>query len=415
MSIDALQTVLILLGVVTVAYIVTHFVSDFLQKRYGFVTGVEYIVLGAIVGPGFGLLDQDTISHVSPAIVLGTGSLGLLTGLQMNIRRMLRYRPAASGAAGIISLSTILFVAGLPLAVAYYVWGLERVYEYVPHAIALGAVAMIADQGLVRTIVAFLHARGDAQQMLLRVARLCSSMAVLAFGIIFCVSKTESIIGWGEGHLQIGLLWYATHIVVGGVLGLLFVAFLVREFEEDKILTIILGMVIFCSGLAYYLELSPIVVNFTLGFVLANTSKQAERIEALILSIERPLYIVLFFFAGAMLSFGIPWWGWAVFVPYVALRQFGRGIGGVVAGRATAAGRDYPPMGLSLMAPGGLSVAMALDYLEVYESSEQAAIVYSTIILGVLVSEIFSYRYTRRWLIDATDVAPSYTRNEEEE
>ena len=50
--------------------------------------------------------------------------------------------------------------------------------------------------------------------------------------------------------------------------------------------------------------------------------------------------------------------------------------------------------------------AMALNFLEVYGVTPLARASYTALILFILGSEILSYRRTRSWLIDYTDVPP---------
>ncbi len=411
---DSLRPVLILLGVVTVAYLVAHVASEWLQKRFGFVTGVEYMVIGAILGPGVGVLSQDMTGKFVPAIVLGTGCLGLLTGLQLNLRRLLAFRRGAFMPAALISLSTLLFVGVLPLGVLFYALDVVDWTKLLPHLLAIAAVGLVADQSMIRSLVAYLHARGDGVHYLLRVARVSSSIAVVIFGVLFCLNKPVlTFIPIDLGTWAAGGFWFGSHLALGAVLGLIFAAFLLRDYEDDKLLAVLMGMVMFTSGLAYYLQLSPVFVNFVLGLVLSNINRQSERVEQMLLSVERPLYIVLFFFAGAYLQFDIPWWAFGGFVVFLILRIMGRSLGGIVTSRAAPATRDYPPMGAALLAPGGLSVAMALDYFEVYNATQWGPSVYATLVLTIISSEIIAYRATRRWLIDATDVATEYTSKKE--
>ncbi|MEZ4460992.1 MAG: cation:proton antiporter [bacterium] len=405
---DTLQPVLILLGVVTFAYLVAHGASEWLQRRFGFVTGVEYMVVGAVLGPGVGLLSEDMTSKFVPAIVLGTGSLGLLTGLQLNLRRMTAHRTGAVLPAFWVSVLTLLVVGIVPMALLTYFAGNEALSRFLPHVLAIAAVALVADQSMIRSLVGYLHARGDGVNFLLRVARVCSAIAVVVFGVLFCLNKPVIYLPIEVNLWGAGALWFGAHLILGGVLGVIFAAFLLRDYEDDKLLAVTMGMVIFTSGLAYYLQLSPVFVNFVLGFVLSNINRQSDRVEQMLLSVERPLYIVLFFFAGADLRFDIPWWAYGGFLILLLLRLVGRTAGGFIVGRLTPGTRSFPMMGTALLAPGGLSVAMALDYFEVYDETEWGAIVYVTLVLAIISSEIISYRATRRWLIDATDVATEY-------
>lgn len=408
LSTETFQAILILLGVVSVAYIVTHVASEWISERLGIVTGVEYIILGAIVGPGFGLFDTQTLTQLSPAIVLGTGSLGLLTGLQLEVRRMGARTLTAFTIAVVVSLVTFIAVSGLPLLALAYFDVIDSVRYYAPHLLCVGAVAVVASIGPLRSLIAFLDARGPGTDLALRVARACSSIGIIIFGLIFCLYKPAGeLLNWAPASSALGsfIVWFVIHLLLGGVLGLIFTAFLIRDFEDEKILTVVIGMVIFTSGLAYYLKLSPIFVNFVLGMVLANMCRQSGHVESMLTSVERPLYIVLFFFAGAALTFGIAPWAYALFVPYLILRLFGRFVGGVLAGRLTPTARQLPPMGAALWAPGALSVAMALNFKDVYGDLTFAAEIYVALVIAIVISEAVAYRKGRRWLIDATDVA----------
>jgi hypothetical protein len=62
-------------------------------------------------------------------------------------------------------------------------------------------------------------------------------------------------------------------------------------------------------------------------------------------------------------------------------------------------------MGAVTYFPGGLSVAMALNYSSVFGNVPLAQEIYFAVIVAVLISEVMAYRPTRRWLIDATNVS----------
>jgi hypothetical protein len=121
---------------------------------------------------------------------------------------------------------------------------------------------------------------------------------------------------------------------------------------------------------------------------------------------ERPLYIVLFFFAGASLVFKAPWWAYLAPLGYLALRSAGRWLGGVIALR-TSSEPGVPSLGRVLLAPGGLSVAMLLNFQEVYGALSISPAVYTGLLISLIASEILAYTRTRAWLIDNTDVPPS--------
>lgn len=406
------RTILILLLVVSLAYVVSHGLAGWISKRFGVVTGVEYIVLGAIVGPITGLLDESTLGKLDSALVLGTGSLGLLAGLEIRARRSSIATGGGFAPAVIVSILTFLLVAGAPAALLVYFGGLEGLLGHVPYLVALGAIALVADSRPIRALGTYLDARGAGGFVAARIARMCSAIAVVVFGIAFCIGKPfVDVLGYSLTPLGATVAWLLVHLALGGVLAVLFLGFLFRDYEEERLLTVLIGMVIFASGIAFYLGLSPIFVCFVVGWGL-GWSRRADQLEPMLVSVERPLYIVLFFFAGAELGFGLPAWSYLLFVPFLVLRWWGRALGGWVASRVVASAARLPPMGAVTYFPGGLSVAMALNFSSVFGHLPFAEEAYFAIILAILFSEVSAYRPARRWFIDATNVSTQRSSDE---
>lgn len=423
-DIETLETILVLLTVVSVAFIATHVVAEWVSKKFGVVTGVEYILVGALLGPVFGVLDEDTLGKVAPALILGTGSLGFLAGLRLNFSssttsqsgRAVRYLQTLLIGL-VIAVVTMAVVGVVPIAVLGYVASWDVALTYTPLFLCVGAIAMVADLAPLRSLIDFLGAEGEAGTLILSIARVSSSFAVVAFGLIFCVfhEMPAGLLDAELTPLQGAGFWLAIHLFIGTVLGVIFTLFLLRDFEDEKILTVVIGMVFFTSGIAYYLKLSPIFVNFVLGVVLGTTCKQSEHVREMLLSIERPLYIILFFFGGASLVFDVSLWAFAVFVPYLVLRWLGRTAGGVATSRFFGRMNRIPQPGPALWAPGGLSIAMLLNFSDVYGDIPYIDEAFLGLLMAIVASEVLAYRYSRRWLIDAADVALPRVEGDAEE
>ncbi len=403
LSNEAFESILFLIGVIGLAYVVAGVLSGWVERKWGLVIGAEYIILGAAIGPGFSILSPEVVAQISPAIVLAEGSLGLFAGLTVWKYRKLA---GAFSIGSVISLFTFLVVTGIPMAVIYYWKGMEFLVSYFPHLLVPGTIAMIADTTPIRSLVDFLRAKGDGAPLIQSVAGVSTSMAIVVFGLIFCLFRpaSELVSSLDLAVFESILFWLLIHVLIGIFLGLIFALFLNRDYSEEKLLTVGLGMIIFASGVAYFLKLSPIFVSFILGVVFSRISKQSHAVEKMLVSIERPAYISLYFFLGATLSFSFHWA--ALFVPfiYILLRYIGRGLGSIGARQAFSEAEPYPLMGPALWGPGALSAAMALNYFNVFKSSEYANEVYFILVLCILFSEPIAYKFVRRWLIDATDV-----------
>jgi Kef-type K+ transport system membrane component KefB len=405
-----LNLALALMAVVAAAFVVTNLLSEWVERRLGIVTGVEYIVLGAIAGPLTGWVGGDSAggswsgAALAPLLALGTGSLGLLTGLLVDLGS-LRGRHGAFAAAIVISSVTLAVVAGLPTAGLAWAGRLD-VARHLPPLVVVAAVALVADLVPLRSLSAWLDARGPATELALRVSRGCSSVAIVVFGVAFCLFRpADLVVGAPLGAGASFAAWAAVHLALGAVLGLVFTAFLTRDTEDDRILTVVIGMVVFTSGLAYYLRLSPVVVNFVLGIVLAGICAHSVQVRRMLQSVERPLYVLLFLFAGTRISLDLPWWAPVAPLTWLALRAVGRQLGGLLAHRLVPATRGQPVLGPVLWAPGALSAAMLLDFHQVFGGAVEASLVGFTLVVGIVISEAVAYRLARSWLIDASDIA----------
>ncbi len=74
--------ILELIAILVLGYLSTHFVIERLQTRFFFITGIEYILLGVLVGPHVAnVMAPAVVGQLSPIMSLSIGSLGLLYGL----------------------------------------------------------------------------------------------------------------------------------------------------------------------------------------------------------------------------------------------------------------------------------------------------------------------------------------------
>ena len=80
---ESMAMLLVALFMIGVAYLLAHFVVDRLQRRYLFVSGVEYILLG--IGLSFFQIFQHSASFM-PAIAFALGWVGILYGLTGDLK-----------------------------------------------------------------------------------------------------------------------------------------------------------------------------------------------------------------------------------------------------------------------------------------------------------------------------------------
>ncbi len=471
-----METILFIILVLVAGYLTTHFVLNKLKTRYLVAGGLEYVLLGVMAGPAgaaiftwllgkedepVALIEPDVVSSLAPAITLGIGAIGLLTGLRLDLRRTdVRYefsqlRSTITTSAmtavlvGIPSLGILLFhtlgaappdpnVGWIGLLTGEFRANIERVadsvWDLTPAMLLLIATATVSAVSPVQQAVDRYRAKGWMSAFAVNSAEISEVIAILVFGFVFCIDHRT--IGPGFMNLSIDgtLSWMVMQLGIGVTIGLLFSLFFSREDEADKMLVAIIGIVVFSTGVAFYLKLSPTFINFIVGVTLANTSTHRHRIRRRLEEVEKPFYIVLYFFAGVAWLPPATYWVFWLVPGYFLLRAAGKIVGSNLAMRAKdVRDKAVRGIGVGLLAQGGLSVAMVLDYMlvfqlkpgvgtEIYASVTGAtsvlqegvaygahhvpALVSTTVLASALASEFLAFRATRNLLINAGEIDP---------
>jgi hypothetical protein len=241
---------------------------------------------------------------------------------------------------------------------------------------------------------------GETIDLLHRAARLSSLYATLGFGLLFCwhhVGDTRLADTPGAGD------WLVIMALLGLVLGGVFGRTLGDDVEDDQTFLALSGIVVFASGAAFFLDLSPVAVNLLLGAALASGGR-AVRLAAALEGSRAPVGILLLVFAGALWS-PVPW-GPAVAVGASALVLGGllRLLAAAIAAPGTAL---RPDLGRGILGQGETTVAMAVSLRLVYDGpAVQTA--FAAALGALLVGELIAPRVLRGLLVDIGDLSAEH-------
>jgi Kef-type K+ transport system membrane component KefB len=133
-----------------------------------------------------------------------------------------------------------------------------------------------------------------------------------------------------------------------------------------------------------------------MGAILANTSRNRQQIEAVLHSVERPLYFVLLLCGGALWS---PGGSGAWFIP-VLVFLVARMLSKVYVARLAARFNDMtgvlgPNWGRALIGQGGLALAIAFNYL-IESNSYFPDIIFTAAVVSVLLTDLASARLMQK-------------------
>ena len=393
-----------LLLVVAAAYLLAHFVVERLQHRYFFTTGGEYLLLGVLVGPAtpfFTALDDEVLRQLAPLVSLAIGWMGLLYGSRLTMPNLIGGVLTACRIAVLQSLVTAAIVATACSVVLYHLpitWPDKESYWLAVSVLAVSS--MVASPAALDLVRKRLNAKGQLTELMDRVLRVNELIAIVAFGAILCVFHRDNpTLGGRPTEIE----WFVLSVVLGGALGGLFFLFIGDEHDEDKQFLALVGIIVFASGLAHSLELSPLLVNLVLGFSLVSLADEqlSQEITHALERSAKPMYIVLLIFAGAMASTS----GaaiWLLAAVYVSSRVVARMVGGWVASLGLGH-RTRWDQGRAFVGHGEVAVAMALNLMLVFPG-EVGQLVSVAILASVLLNEIWSARLMKGLLIDAGDI-----------
>ena len=381
---------LVLLAIIALAYLATHVAFDWLARRFHLVSGVEYLILGILLGPyASNVLSPADLQSFSPLITLSVAWFGAAVGTRLVIRNLvaipaLHYRLAFGEA-----LITLFMVVLAELAAIQLLFDLRWQVAFVP-ALALGAIA-VSSTTLGIDVVMKSFKREAPILRLIEVGALVDALvAILAIGILLCIDRPSSV---SAASSFTPTEWVAITLGIGVIGGALFHLFVGAERHTDRLFVALAGTLILASGAAAYLELSPLMTAMIVGAMLINTSQSHAEIESVISQGERPFYFVMLIFAGASWNpTAASWLPVALFLPARALGKVG---GARLSARlARVLPLVGPGWGWALFGQGGLALALALDYRR-HHSASFPNLVFTAAALSVLLTDVLSARFAR--------------------
>lgn len=411
-------TTVLFVGVVVLAFVAGRFLERFATKAFA-LAGLEYLLLGVVLGPITGVLDPEVMRALDLFVSVVLGVIGFLVGLEIRqIRASMESLLAGLGAsAGVVVtiaaaitgliqvLDPTLLLGGDPL-VSEPMTATDRSLVSLwisPEALwiglTVGAAAGTSSTVLVETALRRFEVSRERASLLRAMTSSAQVLAIFAFGLAMAGSRATATAG------AMGLTiveWATITILSGGFTGLLFSIFLGREHDRTRLLVAAVGVIVFSAGVGAALGVSPLFANLFAGLTLALTSTHAARLEESLRPLRFPTTVLVLLLAGATLVPATGWY-WALVPSYVVLRTLAR----VVFTRlavSTFVGDDTAARGIgrAVLGQGVLASAISLAFAQLFPSL--AGPVTSTILGGVLLTDLFASRLLRRYLGDIGEI-----------
>ncbi len=365
----------------------------FARKLY--LTGIEFLFLGLLLGPlFFNILDTDTVNSLKPLYALLLGWIGLVIGFQFEVAKIRRF-PFYFFLAAVLEglLTSIIIFLGIFMIFPLFIniSGPMNIAIF----LTLTAAAVCAAQ---TGMSLYTQEQGIQNKSTVPFLRYISSfdslIALLVFGVAyFFKSPTMAMSGWATG---VGLRVLLS-IVLGIGLLFLYILFLSRRCHENELILIVIGMVVITSGTASVLNMSPLLINFFLGFCLSNLSREKERIFSLLIRIEKPVYLLLLVFLGGSWNIDSAW-VILIAVGYCFIRFMGKFSSGFAIRYVNPQLKTHSQfLGFGLLDQGGLPIAILFDFLHRFPGNSTDFVI-SLALLSIIMNDFISSIFLKKLL-----------------
>ena len=383
-----MSSALVLVVLVAVAYVAAKIAIQWIGRHLLIVSGAEYLLLGILLGPQVsGLLTPQALRSFIPFMTLALGWMGAMVGMRWYLPGLVRLRGVFYRVAFVQSAATLVIVTVVSLAVIQRLFGVTTGYALMP-ALALGAIGTSSASDAVQLIIQHLGRRSLVVRQLEVAVGMDSLIAMTVLAIVFCLNHvaTPQLL-----RTPTAVEWFVISCAVGVAGGALFHLFLGEERDPDRLFISLAGAIIFVTGAATFLQLSPLLPGMLMGAILANTSRNRHEIEAVLHRVERPLYFVLLLCGGALWSPGRGAWIIPVLV-FLATRMLSK----IYVSRLAARFNDMLPVlgpnwGRALIGQGGLALAVGFNYL-IEANAFFPNIVFTAAVASVLLTDLASAR-----------------------
>ncbi len=340
------------------------------------------IIAGIIIGPYFShLLTYEIVYHtLKPISEIALSLIAVSIASHLKIRRI---APQA------LSLVTIaLSQALLAMAAVFFLCNLWLDNWVV--SLLLATVAASTAPAATLSVIRETEADGPLVKNLLSVVALDNVLAIVIFVLVSVIigSHLEGQVGWSGQVLKAGQV-LGVALFLGVSSGTLMVILARQLKEKAHFVSLLLMAVCFTTGISLWAEISPLLPNMILGFVITNFSTSNHQILTSIEDLEPFLYVCFFTLAGTHLDLRLlPSLG-VVGSIYVFARYGGKLVGAGFSAWLTRAPQPVARLlGFCLVPQAGVAIGLVVAIQENPLFNPYESTVTAIILASIVVSEL---------------------------
>ena len=352
------------------------------------------LLSGFVIGPsGLDLLPPITEQWFPVLTNIALAMIGFMLGQKMTCATFRNLGRAVFGMSVGVVLATaslvfiVLFIFGVPFEIS----------------LLLAGISTATDPAATLDVVHEYRSEGKFTDTLLGIVAIDDVLGLLLFSLISVIVQS---IGGHAGAAQIfaTVAWeIGGAVFLGFLLGLPMAYLSGRICPGEETQAETLGLVLLCTGLAVWFEVSYLLAAMVLGAVVANFCKHCEQSFHAIEGVEWPFLILFFLLAGAALHIEAVGLVGLLGLGYMVSRVAGRIIGSWIGGRIGKT--DLPItqwMGIALLPQAGVAIAMVL--LASQRFPELKDVLLPVVLGSTVVFELIGPVLTRQALLGVGDI-----------
>jgi Kef-type K+ transport system membrane component KefB len=379
----ALTAIVGLLALLVLAYLGNHprvrRVEDALGLRSAITVGFPFVALGLIARhPAVGVLSEGMLVGMTPLVEFGLGWLGFLVGFHLDVRALDRLPRRALI---VIALETALPFVAVAIACSAVLTLLGTARDdgaSLRYGIVLGTAGAMTARPVIRAAFA---ARSTPPVVL----HLDEIVGVAGLAVLAAYFRPPGV----EAHWTLpGTAWLFLTVGMGATLGAVLFVSLRRPATQAEFMALTIGSVAFAAGMASYVRLSPVVICFLAGAVIANLPSEHHSALARTLErLERPIFLIFLALVGALWD-PSDWRGWVLMLVFAASRYLGLGVGRALAARHDPTmAQELSPRSVLTAPLSIVAIAVVIGVRNLYRGSALPMLI-TAVIGGALLAEI---------------------------
>lgn len=403
---DGSLSVLVILGIATIGGLY----AGKLARLVRLPSIIGYMSLGVLLGvSAFDLLDESSLDHMSFITEIALGFVAFSIGSELSISSLRRQ------GYGIISI-----ILGESFAAFIVVFGaLYLLTGDLPLALIFGAVAPASAPAGTVAVIQECRAKGNLTKALYAIVGFDDGLAILIFGFADAIARGMLLHeGTGTSESFLPMIWVPAKeivlsLLIGVGVGFIFCQLIRWLKTSSEIFIIVFGSVLVATGLSISMNLSLILTNMAVGFMLVNTRREelVRRVMAPVIQFMPLLFILFFCLAGAHLDLkALPNLG-LIGIVYILGRSAGKFMGAGLGARiGSVEDKIKKFVALGILSQAGVAIGLALivkqqfDQIGTKHSVALGAAVITTITATCIVFEVIGPILTKIALSKAGEI-----------